>query len=72
MRDIELSKKRILKDESEVRMLFPILETWVPNLWEDNQPLINISSGEKASTDFIENFKTIYDWGPVGMNFLNI
>ena len=45
-----------------------ILETWVPNLWEDNQPLINISTGEKVITDTIENFKTRYDQGTVGVN----
>ena len=36
---IELGEKRILKDESEVQMLLQMIETWVPNLWEDNQPL---------------------------------
>ena len=67
-RHIELGEKRMLKDESEVKILLQILETWVPNLWEDNQPLINISTGEKARTDFIESFKTRYDRGNVGMN----
>ena len=57
-RHIELGEKRILKDESEVQMLIQMLETWVPNLWEDNQPLINISTRGKGSSDFIENFKT--------------
>ena len=42
-------------------MLLQMLVTWVPNLLEDNQPLINISTGEKASTNFIENVKTRYD-----------
>ena len=45
-----------------------MLETWMPNLWEDNQPLINISTGEKARTDFIENFKARYDRETVGIN----
>ena len=36
-RHIELREKRILKGESEIQMLLQILETWVPNLWEDNQ-----------------------------------
>ena len=40
----------------------------MPNLWEDNQPLINISTEEKARTDFTESFKTRYDRGNVGMN----
>ena len=48
--------------------MLKMLETLVPNLWEDNQLLINISIGEKASTDFIEDFKTRYDRGTVGMN----
>ena len=56
-RHIELGEKRIC-DESEVQMLIQMLETWVPNLWEDNEPLINISTREKGSSDFIENFKT--------------
>ena len=66
-RHIKLGEKRILKDESEVPMLLQILETSVPNLWEDNQSLIKISTGEKASTDFFENFKTRYDRGTVEM-----
>ena len=49
-------------------MLLQFLETWVPYLWENNQPLINISTGKKANTDFIEKFKTRYDQGAVGMN----
>ena len=67
-RHIEVGEKRILKDESEVQMLLQMLEILVPNLWEDNEPLINISTGEKANTDFIENFKKRYDRGTVGMN----
>ena len=67
-RHIYLGEKRILKDESEFQMLLQILETWVPNLWEHNQPLINISTEEKHSTDSIENFKTRYDQRTVGMN----
>ena len=67
-RHTELGEKRILKDEIEFQILLQMLETWVPNLWEDNQPLISISTGAKASTDFIENFKTIYDRGTVEMN----
>ena len=67
-RHIELGEKRILKGESEIQMLRQMLQTWVPNLWEDNQPHINISTGEKASANFIENFKTRYDWGTIGMN----
>ena len=39
----------------------------MPNLWEHNHPVINISHREKASTDFIENFKTIYHWAAVEM-----
>ena len=49
-------------------MLLQMLEILVPNLWEDNEPLINISTGEKSNTDFIENFKRRYDRGTVGMN----
>ena len=54
-------------------MLLQMLKTWVSNPREDNQPLINISTGENGSTDFIENFKTRYDEGTVGMNefFIN-
>ena len=49
-------------------MLLQFFETWVPNLWEDNQLLFNILSEEKGSTDFIENLKTRYDQRTVGMN----
>lgn len=58
----------ILEDECEVQLLLQILETWVSNLWEYNESLVNISSGEEASTNFIENFKTRYDRGTVGIN----
>ena len=49
-------------------MLLQFFETWVLNLWEDNQLLFNILTEEKGSTDFIENLKTRYDQRTVGMN----
>ena len=49
-------------------MLLQMFETWMPNLQEDNQPLIHILFREKASTDFIEKFKTRYDRVTVRMN----
>ena len=64
----EHQNKSLRKSRNErQKCLLQILETWVPNLWEDNQPLINFSTGEKASNDFLENFKTKYDRGTVGM-----
>ena len=56
--------------KSIVQMLLQISETWVPNLWEDNPSFVNISTEEKARTNFIENLKTRYDRATVGMNTL--
>ena len=64
MRDILSLAKSI------VQMLLQISETWVPNLWEDNPSFVNISTEEKARTNFIENLKTRYDRATVGMNTL--
>ena len=56
--------------KSIVQMLHQISETWVPNLWQDNPSFVNISTEEKARTDFIENLKTRCDRATVGMNTL--
>ena len=49
-----------------------MLEAWVPISCEDDQPLINMETGETASTDFIENCKTRYDRVTVVMNEFNV
>ena len=41
-------------------MLLQTLETWVPNLSKENEPLVNISTGERASDKLFENFETRY------------
>ena len=37
------------KDEADVRVVMDGIKTWVPNIWESNQPLINIASGEEET-----------------------
>lgn len=50
----------MLKNKSNVQMLLQTLETWVPNLSKENKPLVNISTGERASDKLFENFETRY------------
>lgn len=50
----------MLKNKSNVQMLLQTLETWVPNLSKENEPLVNISTRERASNKLIENFETRY------------
>lgn len=50
----------MLKNKSNVQMLLQTLETWVPNLSKENEPLVNISTGERASDKLFENFETRY------------
>ena len=64
---IDVGRKRMLNDENDVRMLTECLEEWVPDLWESDQPLVNIATGKKASDDMIENFKTTKTRGKKAM-----
>ena len=66
-RDMELGKTVMLKDENDALRTF---ETWIPNLWKGNRPLINGSTGEWASNKFIENFKkTMFGESPQWTSF---
>ena len=45
------------------KFFWSALELWVPNLYSDKQPLINISSGRPASNEMILNVKSTYSRG---------
>ena len=63
MCDIELGKERIVKDSADVQSIVSTLISWVPNLYSDSQPLINISNGCPATPELINNVKTMYSRG---------
>ena len=42
---IDLGQKRMAADEKDVETMVACLEEWIPNLWEKDQPLINIATG---------------------------
>ena len=59
VRHIELGKKRIVKDSADIQSIVSTLISWVPNLYSDSQPLINISNGCQATPELINNVKTM-------------
>ena len=46
---------RMKKDEEDVKRVVAGLWTWLPDLWEDNQPLVNICDGKFASDEMLRN-----------------
>ena len=63
VRHIELGKTRIVKDSADVQSIVSTLISWVPKLYSDSQPLINISNGCPATPELINNVKTMYSRG---------
>ena len=45
----------MLSDENNVATLCDCLTEWMPNLWNPDQPLVNIATGLKASGEMVEN-----------------
>ena len=64
VRHIELGKKKIVKDSADVQSIVSTLISWVPNLYSDSQPLINISNGCPATPELItrENGTKLTFW----------
>ena len=60
---IELGKRRMEKDKTDVEAIVCIFKTWVPNIYSDTQPLINISKGSPATPQLLKNVKYMYSRG---------
>ena len=52
---VEFSSIRMQKDEDDVKAVVNGLFTWIPDLWKDDQPIVNISNGKVASNEMMEN-----------------
>ena len=48
IRHLDLGERRMFDDENDVVMLSSCLEEWVPCLWDQDEPLINIDTGKKG------------------------
>ena len=44
---VDLGRKRMLSDENDVATLSDCLTEWMPNLWNPDQPLVNIAAGQE-------------------------
>ena len=42
---VDLGRKRLLSDEQDVETLASCLFEWIPKIWENNQPIINLATG---------------------------
>ena len=51
MQHIELGSGRINRDINDVLNITHCLESWIPQLWNPDTPITNISSGVKATSD---------------------
>ena len=51
---VDLGRKRMLSDENDVATLSDCLTEWMPNLWNPDQPLVNIAIGQRASEEMVE------------------
>ena len=60
---VEFGENRMRKDELDVKMIISTLNSWVPALYSENQPLINICSGRPATAEMISNVKSTYSRG---------
>ena len=60
---VDLGRKRMLSDENDVATLSDCLTEWMPNLWNPDQPLVNIATGQRASEEMVENVRTCKERG---------
>ena len=58
-----LSKKKMIKDEKNVRCVLVSVKIFVPEWWSDNQGLVHLTSGEIASKSMVIEFKTVKKCG---------
>ena len=42
---VDLGRKRLLSDEQDVETLASCLFEWIPKIWENDQPIINLPTG---------------------------
>ena len=42
---VGLSQKRLLSDEQDVETLASCLFEWIPKMWENDQPIVNLATG---------------------------
>ena len=54
----DLSKKKMIRDEKNVRCVLVCVKSFVPELWSDDQPSVHLASGEIASKSMVIEFKT--------------
>ena len=57
----------MLIDENDVATLPDCLTEWMPNLWNPDQPLVNIATGQRASEEMVENMRTCKERGVEAM-----
>ena len=50
---------QIIRDETDVNMVQNCIISWIQDLWAPTQPMVNFATGQQASPEMIENFKTI-------------
>ena len=62
-RHVELGQKRSKKDEKDVENIMEILELWVPNIYSEDQPLINIATGVPATNELKLNAQLLKERG---------
>ena len=55
---VNLGRKRMLSDENDVATLSDCLTEWMLNLWNPDQPLVNIATWQRASEEILENVRT--------------
>ena len=65
---IELGYRRKRKDESDVVSIVDVLDSWVPNIYSKDKPLINISNGKPAAPEIITNARSLQQRGEVARN----
>ena len=51
---VEIGSKRMQKDEADVQRIVEGLNSWIPDLWSQQQPLVNISNGLLATAEMTE------------------
>ena len=57
----------MLSDENDVATLSDCLTEWMPNLWNPDQPLVNIAIGQTVSEEMVENVTTFKERGVEAM-----
>ena len=55
---VDLVRKRMLSDENDIATLSDCLTECMPNLWNPDQPLVNIGTGQRANEEMVENART--------------